>query len=111
MNIDLTAALQEGVDDLPVVILRETHESSVFQKLLCDRAVFVVGSVANIDLVRSAELSLLFDKLLDGRTEAPDWNALYVRRTVPDAYDVWMIHLDLDASSAQTASANQKKIW
>ena len=94
--------------DLPVVILRETHKSSVFQELLCDCAVFILRSVAHIHLVRSAEFSLLFDELLDGRAKAPDWNALDVRRTVSDAYDVWMIHLELDASSAQTASANQE---
>lgn len=84
----------------PVVILVQTNKSSVFKQLLNEGAALVLGAVANVHLVRSAELHLFVDEFLNSRAETGD---RYARRLeVPDADNMRVSHL---LRTAQTISA------
>ena len=63
-------------ENLPVIILGETHESAILQQLLDEGFVLLVRAVTHVDLVWLANGHLLVDELLYGGAQIAD---LYAR--------------------------------
>lgn len=70
-------------ENLPVIILGETHESAILQQLLDEGFVFFIRAVTHVDLVWLANGHLLVDEFLYGGAQITD---LYTRGAeFPDA--------------------------
>ena len=63
------------IDNLPVIILGETHESAIFQQLLDEGFVLLIRSVTDVDLVWLANGHLLVDEFLYGWAQIADLHA------------------------------------
>ena len=73
---DLVEGMWLYQENLPVIILGETHESAILQQLLDEGFVLFIRAVTHVDLVWLANGHLLVDELLYGGAQITD---LYAR--------------------------------